>query len=67
MPELQDGYYWVRFKDDKEWTLGKYETKSSEHYRWMVIGSDESFGSEEFEVGERIERVTHEPNISIVW
>ena len=55
----EDGFYWVLFKNDTEWTVGKYTpingdgTKNT--YPWEVVASDEIFIEDQFqEIGDRV-------------
>ena len=51
----EDGFYWVLFKRDPEWTVGKY-TYSEGKYPWEVVASDEIFEENQFErIGDKIE------------
>lgn len=54
----ESGYYWLKFKpkhnQDDEWIVGLL---SGGTHPWQIVGSDEVFTGEEFEIGDKIERV----------
>jgi len=43
---MESGFYWVRFKDEEEWTIGKYTEDA--RYPWEVVASDEMFTDASF-------------------
>ena len=55
----EDGFYWVKIKNDNEWTVGKYHNTyedGSDADFWFVIGSDEPYDDTIFDrIGDFIE------------
>lgn len=52
----KEGYYWVKFNPDGNWSIARYE---SEYDWWYVFGNDNLLSESDFcEIDERkIERV----------
>jgi len=55
----EDGFYWVKIKNDDEWTIGKYHNTyedGSDADSWFVVGSDEPYDDSIFDrIGDFIE------------
>lgn len=50
--ERKDGYYWVKYIGDRQWTIAK---KIRDSIAWIIIGIDGVFPEQAFlEIGPRI-------------
>lgn len=47
MVKRKAGYYWVRFKGDSEWIIGKYSYATT--HPWEIVACDEVIKESEFE------------------
>jgi hypothetical protein len=58
--ERRDGWYWVRFRGTRKWTIGRFENTKHPAYKagaLFTLNSGECpFLAENYEFGERIVR-----------
>lgn len=52
MPELQPGFYWIKYSEEADWTIGEYNP-TCEFYPWQFLG-DEVGDCKVYKVGQFI-------------